>query len=49
MSEKKELFHLIIVRVDLQDRREVGNTGSAVSVVGAPVVVVARDICAKQK
>ena len=49
MFEKKDLFLLIMIRVDLYHRREVGNTRSTVPVVGAPVVVVARNICAQQK
>ena len=49
LFEKKGLFLLIVIRVDLYHRREVRNTRSTVPVIGAPVVVVARNICAQEK
>ena len=49
MFEKKYLFLLIIIRVDLEDCREISDAGSAVSVVRAPVVVVPGNIRPQQK
>ena len=49
MFEKKDLFLLIILGVDLEDSRKVCNTRGAVPVVGDPVVVVTRNIGAQEK